>query len=162
MSIIAIDPGTTNTGLVYMDERRVICAKTIPNHARARNLYELKARVVSIATQVSDWMADKPHDAVIMEGFIFQSRQYRDKLYQTPHLVGALMEELRDENLVLQTSEIFNPKRKNNVADLKGQIAAGISPGWAETEKCTNDHTRSAVCHGIYYYMTAKQQRMTL
>ena len=29
MNIVAVDPGTSNTGIVYMNERRIICAKTL-------------------------------------------------------------------------------------------------------------------------------------
>ena len=52
MPVVAIDPGTANTGLVYMDERRVICAKTLTHRKAVRgDQYALMERAREIAAR---------------------------------------------------------------------------------------------------------------
>lgn len=152
MNVIAIDPGTANTGVVYMSERGIICAKTIHFvEAIRQNQDALLARAREIARQLSDWMADKPHDAVVIEGFTCISGRSNASTYQTPYLCGYLQRLLDGESIVIQTSkQVLNPKTPGNLSRVKDAIAAGYEaiPGCG----CiTNDHLRSAAVHGWYY-----------
>lgn len=153
MSIVCIDPGTRNTGIVYMDERRVVCAKTIAYKTVVKdNQSELMERAEAIARQVADFAADKPHEAIVIEGFVAYPGRQGGYTYQTPYLVGYLHAALAGEPIVTQTSrQVLNPRSKGNVAELKDMMKLGYEV-WPECSKCTNDHTRSALAHGIYYY----------
>ncbi len=144
MSIIAIDPGTAHTGIVYMDERRIICCKTIAYKSTVKqDQYALKARAEAIAAQLSDWMADKPHECIVMEGFLGYTGKQGGYAFQTPYLCGYLHAALSGEEIVIQTSrQVLNPKTPGNVANLKSTTFAGLR----------NDHLRSAACHGAYFY----------
>lgn len=153
MSIICVDPGTSNTGLVFMDEKRIIDACTL----RFRNVIRadqdmLRERAAEISLMVRSWMAERPHEAVIIEGFVtFQGRQ-SGYTYQTPYLVGYLHSDLADENIVIQTSrQVLNPHTRGNVAHIRDAMECGGAP-YPGSKLCVNDHLRAAACHGIYYY----------
>lgn len=152
MSIIAVDPGTSNTGVVYMDEHRIICAKTIHYNGTVKDdQYALKERAENIARQLGLWVADKPHDVIVMEGFIGYSGRTGGYTYQTPYLCGYLHAALHDEDIVIQTSrQVLNPRTRGNVSRLRDLMAQGMKP-YVGCELCTNDHLRAAACHGIYY-----------
>lgn len=152
MRVIAVDPGTTNTGMVYADERRVICAKTISCRGGVKTDQDaLMKRAQSIARQVSDWMADKPHDAVVIEGFITYPSRQNAYTFQTPYLTGYLHAALEGERIVVQTSsEVLNPRKRGNVAMLMDAMVEGREV-WGDSAKCTNEHLRAALCHAIYY-----------
>lgn len=153
MSIIAIDPGTTNTGLVHMDENRIIAAKTIHFDKAVRvNQGELFERAAEISRFVRAWAAGRDYEAIVIEGFISFPGKTNAFVFQTPYLCGFLHGVLRTQNLVIQTSkEVLNPKSRGNVAHIKDAMAHGEDI-WPGCEVCTNDHLRSAACHGIYYY----------
>lgn len=152
MRIIAVDPGAANTGLVYMDEHRIVCAKTIHFQGVVKNdQYALKGRAENIARQLSLWAADKPHDVIVMEGFVSYPGKGGMYTYQTPYLCGYLHAALHDEAIVIQTSsQVLNPRTRGNVAMLRDLMAQGMKP-YKGCELCTNDHLRAAACHGIYY-----------
>ena len=153
MSIVAIDPGTSNTGLVYMDERRIICCKTITYQNTVKADQDaLKQRAENIARQIAEWIADKPHDLLVMEGFMGYTNKQGGYSYQTPYLCGYLHAALKDERIVIQTSrQVFNPRTRGNLAMIRDLMRTGAEP-WAECSKCTNEHLRSAATHGIYYF----------
>lgn len=153
MSIIAIDPGTSNTGLVYMNEHRIICCKTLSyNWAVKDNQQALKERAQAIARQIADFAADKPHECIVMEGFVGYTGRQGGYSFQTPYLCGYLHSALSDEKIVIQTSrKVLNPRTRGNLAHFKDLIAKGCEV-WGDSAKCTNDHLRSAAVHGIYYY----------
>lgn len=153
MSIIAIDPGTAHTGIVYMDSRRVISAKTIAYRRTVRDDQSaLMERAANIARQIDEWAADKPHDAMVIEGFVGYPGRQGGYTFQTPYLCGYLHAALSDENIVIQTSrQVLNPRSRGNTAEYKALMERGMSP-LPGCELCTNDHLRSAACHGIYYY----------
>ena len=153
MSIIAIDPGTSNTGIVYMDERRIICCKTIAYKGTVKiDQAALKERAENIAKQVIDFAADKPHECIVIEGFVPYQERQSAYTFQTPYLCGFLHSALKGENIVIQTSDrVLNPKRRGNLRHLKDQMTLGYQV-WGDSDKCTNDHLRSAAVHGIYYY----------
>lgn len=153
MAIIAIDPGTRNTGLVYMDEARIIACKTIHFVKPCKNdQREVMERALSIATQVSNWLVDKPHEAVVIEGFLAYQKRQSAYTWQTPMLCGALYNELKEDNVIVQTSaEVLNPARRGNMAAEK-QALAEKKEIIADVEKLRNDHLRSAATHGLYYY----------
>lgn len=154
MSIVAIDPGTSNTGAVYMDEHRIVCCKTIAYKSTVKSDQRaLMERAGAIARQLGAWMADKPHECVVIEGFTsFGGARQGAYTYQTPYLCGYLHAALAGERVVIQTSkQVLNQKTRGSVAHIKRAMERGEEV-WPECRKLTNDHLRSAACHGIYYY----------
>lgn len=153
MSIIAIDPGTTHTGLVHMDENRIIAAKTLAFSKPVKvDQDALRERADEIASFVRAWIKEREFDAIVIEGFISFASRASAFVFQTPYLCGYLHAALRGNNIVIQTStEVLNEKRRGSVAHLKEAMAKGEDV-WPGCEECTNDHLRSAACHGIYYY----------
>lgn len=155
MPIVCIDPGTTNTGLVYMDARNVLTVQTIhfKMGVRANDEDGLIARCGEIWTLAEPFLLMHPHDAVVLEGFITFSSPRRTNAYihQTPTLVGYLARSLKDENLVFQTStEVFrpighDPNKRESVAYYAPRGALGL-------DMLTNEHLRAAACHGWYYH----------
>lgn len=153
MPVVAIDPGTANTGLVYMDERRIICAKTLAHRKAVRgDQYALMGRAREIAEQVAAWAADKPHEAVVIEGFVGFSGRQGGYTYQTPYLCGYLHRALEGERIVIQTSrQVLNPRSAGSMAQMMDMLRSGKRPVKG-SELLTNEHLRSAACHGAYYY----------
>lgn len=155
--IIAIDPGTANTGLVYMDESRVLCVKTLTHVETVKQDQDaLMRRAETIAAAVDDWMADKPHEAVVIEGFMTYTGIGGGYVFQTPYLCGYIHAVLANENLIIQTSrQVLNPRTKGNCRAVKDAVAAGreVMPG---ALMCKNDHLRSALAHGVYYLTGCK------
>jgi hypothetical protein len=153
MNIVAVDPGTSNTGIVYMNERRIICAKTLHYKSTVKDdQYALRERADNIARQLLAWVADKPHEVIVMEGFVggYRGRQ-GGYVFQTPYLCGFLHAALRGERIAIQTSrQVLNPKSRGNMAELRALMERGANP-YPGCEHCTNDHLRAAACHGAYY-----------
>lgn len=152
MNVVAIDPGTSNTGIVYMSERRIICAKTLHYKSTVKaDQYALRDRAENIARQISAWIAGKPHDAVVIEGFIGYTGRQGGYVFQTPYLCGYLHAALRGETIVIQTSrQVLNPKSRGNMAELRTLMERGAK-AYPGCEACTNDHLRAAACHGAYF-----------
>lgn len=159
MPVVAIDPGTANTGLVYMDASRIICAKTLTHRKAVRgDQYALMERAREIAEQVSAWAADKPHEAVVIEGFVGFSGRQGGYTYQTPYLCGYLHRALDGERIVIQTSrEALNPRRAGSMAQMMDMLRQGKRP-MKGAEMLTNEHLRSAACHGAYYYSKRRKE----
>ena len=69
-AIVAVDPGCLHTGIVYMDERRVIDSRTIgfPKGVRGDNDL-LDERCESIWRQLERFLAEHPHSMVVLEGY---------------------------------------------------------------------------------------------
>ena len=154
MRIIAIDPGTSNTGLVYMDEHRIIDAETIKFKEPVKaDQFRLMQRAHEIAVAVFDWMAPRRHDYAIIEGFVTYHGRQSGYTFQTPYLCGYLHASLAMEHFIIQTSrQVLNSHMKGNVAAYKTAMEQGLNV-WGDCSKLTNDHVRSAACHGIYYYI---------
>lgn len=152
MNIVAVDPGTSNTGIVYMNERRIICAKTLHFKSTVKaDQYALRERAESIARQLADWIADKPHEVIVMEGFMGYTGRQGGYAYQTPYLCGYLHAAMMGERLAIQTSrQVLNPKSRGNMSELRTLMERGAKP-YPGCEACTNDHLRAAACHGAYY-----------
>lgn len=152
MRIVAVDPGTAHTGAVYMDERRIICAKTIAYKSTVKaDQRALMERAGAIAKQLAEWMADKPHERLVMEGFVGYPGRQGGYTYQTPYLCGYLHAALSGESIAVQTSrQVLNPRTRGNVAWMRNAMAEGREP-YPGCAKLTNEHLRSAACHGIYY-----------
>lgn len=150
--IVACDPGTANTGLVYMERGRIADALTIREKgAVGADQYALMERARSIAARIAEWTADRPHGAFVVEGFVGYPGRQGGYTYQTPYLCGYLHRALEGERIVIQTSrQVLNPRTRGNVAGLKADMAEGAFP-WEGAGLLTNDHLRSAACHGVYY-----------
>ncbi len=160
--VLAIDPGTTYTGVALVDERGVSCCQTIkflqPCGLDNAAIFD---RAEQIAERLAPILATWKHDVVVMEGWkYYGSIANENSATQTPILVGWLARELRGENLHPQSSsQVFNKKDPGNIyrpfgidldkpnekrlADLMRKIPDG--------EKAKDEHQRSAVAHAVYY-----------
>lgn len=157
IEIVAIDPGTTHTGLVYMDERRVIDVKTIsfPKSVGIDNKL-LDDRCKNIWRQAEQFLMMHGHKQVVIEGY----RPYpgmriaRSTSHQTPWLVGYLLRgiEGNGEEPIIQTShQVLNPRTEGNVAIYKDYLVHGRYQVYEGQKLLTNDHLRTAFLHGFYY-----------
>ena len=164
MNVVAIDPGMANTGVVYASELSVICWKTISGKPVYTDQYELLERQGSIARQILAFIADKPHEAVVMEGFVNFHGKQNGYTFQTPQLVGYLQRALEHagENVVMQTSDkVLNPRAKGSMVSYDDSVngrnlakqSALKRSGWRGVENLPNDHTRAAMLHACYYYI---------
>lgn len=154
MRLVCIDPGTSNTGLVYMDEHEIFCSKTITHKdrlfkdaltkagkpSREVDQEKLMRRARSIAIAIRDFCLMHPHDVVVIEGFHTFSNRQNSYTFETPYLCGYLERELDGENIAIQTSA--EALRNIDKAYIK-QFPGGAG--------CTSEHTRAAACHGLYY-----------
>ena len=154
-SIVAIDPGTTNTGIVYMNEHRVIDVKTIhyPKACGADN-YLLDKRCQNIWRQIEQFMVMHNHDVIVIEGYIhYSGMRTQASSHQTPWLVGYLLAgiESMDEDPVIQTSkQVLNPRIKGNLSNQKDLLECRRFV-YEGQKLLTNDHLRCAFLHGLYY-----------
>lgn len=154
MSVVAIDPGTTSTGLVWMDGHEVFEAGTIRfREAVKGDQGALLERAGAVSAALKGWMRGKEREAVVIEGFVGYARRQSTYTYQTPYLCGYLHRALSGERLVIQTSrQVLNPHTRGNCAWVKEAVAAGEPCGWEGAGLCTNDHERSALAHGVWFY----------
>ena len=155
MSIISIDPGTSNTGVVYMDGRRIIDVLTIHYEETVKQDQRLLwMRAHDIATQIGWFASKRPHDLVVIEGFVGYTGRQGGYTYQTPYLVGYLHRFLDGEPFEIQTSRQVLNSHVRGSAVAKGESKAQALErwGWDGIEQLRNDHLRSAALHGIYYY----------
>lgn len=164
MNIIAIDPGMRNTGIVYMSELSIVCSKTISGPSVKNDNYKSIERAERITQQILVFMADKPHETVVIEGYAggFAGRQNAYS-HQTPFLFGYIIRALQSasEPYVVQlSSEVLNPRSKRSVISYedaypnknRSKVNALERSGWRGVETLKSDHTRAAALHGIYYY----------
>ena len=143
-AIVAVDPGCMHTGIVYMDERRVIDSRTVgyPKGVKGNNAL-LDERCESIWRQLERFLAEHPHDLVVIEG------------YQTPWLVGSLTAHLHQagEPFSIQLSAlVLNPRARNNAAWASDAVAQGREVMQGCQRLVTNEHLRSAFAHGLWFY----------
>ena len=152
MRIVCIDPGTSNTGLVYMDGRKVVDVATLRfRHVIRADQDALRERAAEISLLVRSWLAERPHEKVVMEGFVSYAGKGGGYVFQTPYLVGYLHADLAGEDIAIQTSrQVLNPHTRGNVAHIRDAMECGGAP-FPGSKLCTNDHLRAAACHGIYY-----------
>lgn len=155
-SIVAIDPGTTNTGIVYMNEHRVIDVKTIhyPKSCGVDN-YLLDSRCQNIWRQLEQFLVMHGHEVVVIEGFVPYPgmRTAKSTSHQTPWLVGYLLRGLEStgEVPVIQTSkQVLNPRTKGNLSNQKDLLECRRFV-YEGQKLLTNDHLRCAFLHGLYY-----------
>lgn len=155
-SIVAIDPGATHTGIVYMDEHRVIDVKTIsfPKSCGIDNNL-LNTRCINIWRQLEQFLAMHNHDAVVIEGFVPYAgmKVAKSTSHQTPWLVGYLLSglETSGETPVIQTSnQVLNSRTKGNLASQKDLLVQRRYV-YEGQKMLTNDHLRCAFLHGLYY-----------
>lgn len=153
MDVIAIDPGTCNTGVVYMNERGILCAKTIHfQGAIKQNQDALLERAKKIAKELEMFMAAKHCEMVVIEGFTAIPSMCNSNTYQTPYLCGYLQRLLDQENLTIQTStKVF----RGEWLVLRDNLKQGRE-SIPNAKLLTNEHLRSAAVHGWYYLKGAK------
>lgn len=157
MDIIAIDPGTRNTGVVYMNERGVICAKTFSfTEAIKQDQYKLKDRAAVIAERIDNWIVDKPHELIVMEGFTAFAGRNNSNTFQTPFLCGYLQKAFENERIIIQTSN--KVLAHNSIGDrLRKRLEQGEEaiPG---VDFLTSKHVCAAAVHGWHYLKGQHEQ----
>lgn len=148
MIIIAIDPGTANTGIAIYDDSKneVIACKTIRTKASGQDQNALYYRCINICCSVNEIMWEYCADLLVIEGFTsFGGARQSANTFQTPFLVGMICG--RCDVLHIQTSNKVFTKHGCAIRD-------SIKDGTCSVEGCekaTNDHERSALCHALYY-----------
>lgn len=154
--IVAIDPGATNTGIVYMDEHRVIDVRTVryPKSCGIDNDL-LDKRCRNIWIQLEQFLVLHSHDLVVIEGFVPYPGMHiaKSTSHQTPWLVGYLLRglEASGETPVIQTSkQVLNPRIKGNLSNQKDLLETRRFV-YEGQKLLTNDHLRCAFLHGLYY-----------
>ena len=157
MIVIAIDPGTANTGVAVYDSeaQKVIDCVTIKTKSTGQDQMALNDRCWKICIEISgaiseimfdDFQCEIKDAVTVVEGFAsFGGNRQNANTFQTPFLVGYLCAKLYPDSI--QTSnKVFN-KYGRSVRD-------SIKDGTCSVEGCqkaTNDHERSALCHALYY-----------
>ena len=158
-TVIAIDPGTVNTGLVYMDERRIIDARTVHfNGAVGSDNVAMAKRARIIWEEINAWMMDRPHDVVVIEGYKRYAgiKVAASTLHQTPWLCGVLIDNLitHGEAYEVQLScDVLRGGARGSMQPIMQELAAHKNMRfiYEGQERLTNEHLRSAFCHGLYY-----------
>lgn len=164
LRVLAIDPGTSHTGLALVDEYGINCAQTI--HGRGGSLGTDNALIIERCEQIADEVErlciSWPHDVVVIEGyepFVHQGRVNAQAATQTPILVGAICDRLRHENLHPQYSSVVL-RQSGGVYGLYGIRAKGMDAKLARVKlmekvaggtKCRTDHERAAAAHALWY-----------
>lgn len=156
-AIVAVDPGCLHTGVVYMDERRVLdsCTIAYPKGVKGDNDL-LDERCEAIWHRLERFLANHPHDLVVIEGYQQQGgRGHLSMAHQTPWLVGSLLAHLHEdgEAVAIQLSaKVLNPRSPGNCAWVVDCAAQGreVLPG--SLRLVTNEHLRSALAHGVWRY----------
>lgn len=166
--VLAIDPGTTHTGVALVDERGVSCAQTLrfPDMRTVDNA-AIFDRAQAIAERLEPILTAWRHDVVVLEGYqYFGSISSAYSATQTPILVGYLARFLKGENLQPQHSpELFNKNRAGNVWRRYGVNPDGTTeqrlrelmrkiPGG---DKAKDEHQRAAVAHAVFYISKAER-----
>lgn len=162
--IVCIDPGSTNTGLVLMERDKVWEAKAIsfPFSIKGDN-EDLVERIEAIEWRVDDEI-DRFRgclEAIVIEGFAYFGGRSNAFTFQTPWVIGALIEHLKTRYgvpiFIQLSTKVLNPTKTGNTAWVKDACAEGREFIEGATS-CTNDHTRSALAHGIYFYQDIEHQ----
>lgn len=162
MNIIAIDPGTRHTGIVYMDERRIIDAKTVAfPSACGVDQYALDERCRNIWQQAESFLLTHDHEKLVIEGFVPYPgmKVARSTSHQTPWLVGYLLSGLEKlgEDVAIQTSkQVLNPRTRGSLATQYDMLKNPKTWVYQGDDLLTNDHLRTAFLHGWYYLLSLK------
>ena len=170
--VLAIDPGTRDTGVVLMDEKGISCAQTIHfNDACGNDCHAVAFRARQLRDRLAPIVTLWKHDVIVMESwtsFSEKTGRANSATWQTPYAIGylqCLVEELDGKDMVPQTStEVFGVRRvksfcygahsQDEVEAMKRAAAKKIQGG----QKLTNEHLRSAALHGLYYLKYHKEQ----
>ena len=166
--VLAIDPGTRNTGVALVDERGVSCAARIRfSEPLGTDNAAIIARSGELAERLQPILDAWRHDVVVLEGYTPWS--YGDgnaaATTQLLILVGWLSCHLKAENLHIQYSDdVLAPSREHSIfwhlginpRATKGmdkvarlRLLEGYLPGG---EKCKGDKDMiAAAAHGLWY-----------
>lgn len=151
MIIMAVDPGTANTGIAIYDSDReaVLECCTIRTKKSGQDQTALYNRCMSIAYGVDEIMLTRGADVLVVEGFVsFGGARQNSNTFQTPFLVGTICG-VCDVTAIQTSRDVFG----NSARSMKHErdaIARGES-SITGAEKAGNDHERSALCHAVYY-----------
>ena len=148
MIVIAIDPGTSNTGIAVYDsvKKTVVNCDTIRTPKSGQDQNALYSRCIKIAYAIDHMFEEYLTDVLVIEGFAsFGGNRQNANTFQTPFLVGYLCARLNPH--AIQTSnKVFN-KYGRSVRDSIKDGTCSVEG----SEKATNEHERSALCHALYY-----------
>lgn len=168
MRIIAIDPGIAHTGLVYMDEHEIFAACTLKtSKPKNSDITEVHERLHTLEAELLAWIANKPHEVVVIEDFVYYGSRNNCFTYKTPYLCGYLDRALREENVIWQDAPTVlshrskkSPVHSNSLFDahLLARDLVRTFRGAGEilkAPKTTAEHMVSAFLHGLYYLREA-------
>lgn len=156
-AIVAVDPGCLHTGVVYMDPRRVIDARTFawPKGCKGDNDL-LDERCEDVWRQLEFFLAAHPHDMVVVEGYQQQGgRGHVSMSHQTPWLVGSLtahLHQAREPFSIQLSAAVLNPRARGNAAWAVDAVKDGREVVQGCQRLVTNEHLRSAFAHGLWFY----------
>ena len=148
MIIVAIDPGTANTGVAVYDSeaQKVIDCVTIKTKSTGQAQMALNYRCSKIAYAIDHMFEEYFAEVLVVEGFAsFGGNRQNANTFQTPFLVGMICG-ICDVRAIQTSNKVFS-KYGRSVRD-------SIKDGTCSVEGCekaTNDHERSALCHALYY-----------
>lgn len=154
-AVVAVDPGTVHTGVVHMDARRVLGVETIahPRPVKGDNAL-LDERCEAVWRRLRAFLADHPHDLVVIEGYQQQGGRGRMAMsHQTPWLVGSLTAHMHGAGELFEiqlSSRVLNPSARGNVAWCLDTLKERRET-YGGQELLTNEHLRSAFAHGLYW-----------
>lgn len=165
MKVLAIDPGTSNTGTVIIEEDTgVIYSKTISHKGAIKDDQDaLMARANLICEEIVQLVKEYDIDVVVIEGFV--NFGVRSNLYtsQTPFLVGAICRTLcliDDISVRIQLSRtVLKKPRHMTKRDYPPTVLEALENVQGAKESCTNEHLRSALAHGYYFLRSENKKR---
>ena len=157
MKVLAIDPGTRNTGIVCLEDNSIIHARCLSFKESIKDDQEkLLSRSDDIADIVINCIKMFKPDVVVIEGFV--NFGVRSNVYtsQTPFLVGVLCESIiRCSGYlwpVIQLSrDVLKKPKTMDKKDYPPMVTEALENVKNAKETCTNEHLRSALAHGYYY-----------
>lgn len=162
-AVVAVDPGTRNTGMVLLTLTG--SAPVVAGAATARwsrgvgtDQMALARRAEECCREVAAFVEKAKASArgpvpVVMEGFTPLRGKPRPMSYQTSWLCGALAMALASVtgDLSIQTSaQVLNPKRRGSMAWAAEAVKAGGAVVRGQG-RVTNEHERSALAHALYW-----------
>ena len=154
--IIAIDPGTTHTGMVYMTTQGSVLDVDTANFYKALNTDNeaLIIRCTLIWLRISAFLESHPHSMVVIEGYkpYGGMRVARATSHQTPWLIGHITACLgaAGEPFTVQLSDAVLRKNRGGM----GCVLEGLKDGSVKfngSNLLSNEHLRTAAMHGLYY-----------
>jgi hypothetical protein len=167
MRILGIDPGLAHTGLVALENGRIVNAAAINTRASGSKpmMGSIIKRGTYIKTQVSDLLeqaeiAQKRFDAVVIEDYKDYGGGYKRQAvlrYTTTPIIVFIWQACKEHGYepAFQDPQFVLSTYSDQI-NLWNKGSYGFYPG--DKQFITSAHKASAAAHAIYYY---NEQRRT-